>query len=73
VVWFGALTAVVSIAIGGYEMRVARLTGSQLVRNDGREWLLDAAFSLVTLVGFAVLFVLPEPQRARTPAHGERG
>jgi cation diffusion facilitator family transporter len=63
VVWFGALTAVVSIAIGGYEMRVARLTGSQLVRNDGREWLLDAAFSLVTLVGFAVLFVLPEPQR----------
>jgi len=63
VVWFGALTAVVSSAIGGYEMRVARLTGSQLVRNDGREWLLDAAFSLVTLVGFAVLFVLPEPQR----------
>ena len=63
VVWFGALTAVVSLAIGGYEMRVARLTGSQLVRNDGREWLLDAAFSLVTLVGFAVLFVLPEPQR----------
>jgi cation diffusion facilitator family transporter len=63
VVWFGALTAVVSLAIGGYEMRVGRLTGSQLVRNDGREWLLDAAFSLVTLVGFAVLFVLPEPQR----------
>jgi len=64
VVWFGALTGVVSLAIGGYEMRVARLIGSQLVRNDGREWLLDAAFSLVTLVGFAVLFVLPEPQRS---------
>ena len=64
VVWFGALTGVVSLAIGGYEMRVARLTGSQLVRNDGREWLLDAAFSLVTLAGFAALFVLPEPQRA---------
>jgi len=63
VVWFGALAAAVALAIGGYEMRVARLTGSQLVRNDGREWLLDAAFSLVTLVGFAVLFVLPEPQR----------
>lgn len=63
VVWFGALTAVVSLSIGGYEMRIARLTGSQLVRNDGREWLLDAAFSLVTLVGFAALFVLPEPQR----------
>jgi cation diffusion facilitator family transporter len=64
VVWFGALTGVVSLAIGGYEMRIARLTGSQLVRNDGREWLLDAAFSLVTLAGFAALFVLPEPQRA---------
>ena len=63
VVWFGALTAVVSLAIGGYEMRIARLTGSQLVRNDGREWLLDAALSLVTLMGFAALFVLPEPQR----------
>jgi len=63
VVWFGALTAVVSLAIGGYEMQIARLTGSQLVRNDSREWLLDAAFSLVTLVGFAALFVLPEPQR----------
>jgi cation diffusion facilitator family transporter len=64
VVWFGALTGVVSLAIGGYEMRVARRIGSQLVRNDGREWLLDAAFSLVTLVGFAALFVLAEPQRA---------
>jgi cation diffusion facilitator family transporter len=64
VMWFGALTAVVSLAIGGYELRVARLTGSQLVRNDGREWLLDAAFSLVTLLGFAALFVLPEPLRA---------
>ena len=67
VVWFGAVTAVVSLPIGGYEMRIARLTGSQLVRNDGREWLLDAAFSLVTLVGFAALFVLPEPQRDSGP------
>ncbi len=64
VVWFGALTAVVSLAMGGYEMRVARITGSELVRNDGREWLLDGAFSVVTLLGFAVLFVLPEPQRS---------
>jgi len=63
VVWFGGLTAVVSLAIGGYELHVARRTGSQLVRNDGREWLIDAAFSLVTLAGFAALFVLPEPQR----------
>jgi cation diffusion facilitator family transporter len=63
VVWFGTLTGAVSLAIGVYELRTARRLGSQLLRNDGREWLMDAAFSLVTLAGFAVLFVLPEPQR----------
>jgi len=64
VVWFGALTGVVSLAIGGYELRMGRRLGSQLLRNDGREWLMDAAFSLVTLAGFATLFVLPEPLRS---------
>jgi len=64
VVWFGALTGVVSLAIGSYEIRMARRLGSQLLRNDGREWLMDAAFSLVTLAGFATLFVLPEPLRS---------
>ncbi len=64
VVWFGALTGVISLAIGGYELRMARRLGSQLLRNDGREWLMDAAFSLVTLAGFAALLVLPEPQRS---------
>jgi cation diffusion facilitator family transporter len=64
VVWFGAVTALFCAAVGGWELRVARRTGSQLVRNDAREWLLDAGFSTVTLFGFAVLFVLPEPQRA---------
>lgn len=37
--------------------------GSELLRNDAREWLIDAAFSVVTLAGFAVLFFLEEPQR----------
>lgn len=63
VVGFGALTGIVSLAIGSYELRVGRRLGSQLLRNDGREWLMDAMFSLVTLAGFAVLFVLPEPLR----------
>jgi cation diffusion facilitator family transporter len=65
VVWFGALTGIVSLAIGSYESWMARRLGSQLLRNDGREWLMDAAFSLVTLAGFAVLFVLPEPLRGQ--------
>jgi len=36
VIWFGAVTAVVSVAIGAMSCAIARLTGSQLVRNDGR-------------------------------------
>jgi len=63
VIWFGALTGIVSLAIGSYEIRMGRRLGSQLLRNDGREWLMDAAFSLVTLAGFAALFVLPDPMR----------
>ena len=63
VIWFGALTGSVSLAIGSYEIRMGRRLGSQLLRNDGREWLMDAAFSLVTLAGFAALFVLPDPAR----------
>jgi predicted Co/Zn/Cd cation transporter (cation efflux family) len=34
------------------------------LRNDGREWLIDAAFSAVTLLGFAALYVLDEPLRS---------
>jgi cation diffusion facilitator family transporter len=64
VIWFGVVTGVICAAVGTYELRVARRTGSQLLRNDAREWLIDAAFSLVTLVGFALLFVLEEPLRS---------
>jgi cation diffusion facilitator family transporter len=64
VIWFGAITGVACAGIGGYEMRMARRVGSELLRNDAREWLIDAAFSVVTLAGFAVVFFLEEPQRS---------
>lgn len=61
VVWFGAVTGVFCLALGVYEMRVARRIDSLLVRNDAKTWLMDAVFSVVTLVAFAVLPFLPEP------------
>lgn len=64
VVWFGAVTGALCAAIGTHELRLARRTGSQLLHNDGREWLIDAVFSLVTLLGFGVFFLLEEPQRS---------
>jgi cation diffusion facilitator family transporter len=64
VVWFGAVTGLICAAVGTYELWMGRHTGSQLLRNDAREWLIDAAFSLVTLVGFAALFVLEDPLRS---------
>jgi len=63
VVWFGAVTGIISLSVGLYEGAVARRLGSQLLRNDAREWLMDAGFSLVTLAGFAVVWVLEEPWR----------
>ena len=71
VVWFGALSGVICLAVGAYEWSMARRTGSQLLRNDAREWLIDAAFSLVTLVGFAVLWWLEEPWRTWWAAHAD--
>lgn len=61
VVWFGAVTAVFCLALGVYGLRVARRTGSLLVHNDAKTWLMDAVFSVVTLVAFVVLPFLPEP------------
>jgi cation diffusion facilitator family transporter len=71
VIWFGALTGIVSLAIGGYESWMARRLGSHLLRNDVREWLMDAAFSLVTLAGFAALFALPEPLRSHWASYAD--
>ncbi len=64
VVWFGAVSGVICLAVGTYEGLMARRTGSQLLRNDAREWLIDAAFSLVTLAGFALVWLLEEPWRS---------
>ncbi len=71
VVWFGAVTGVICLAVGLYEWAMARRTGSQLLRNDAREWLIDAAFSLVTLVGFAVVWWLEEPWRSIWARHAD--
>ena len=71
VVWFGALTGLICLAVGRYERTVARRTGSQLIRNDAREWLIDAAFSLVTLAGFAVIWLLEEPWRSWWASHAD--
>ncbi len=64
VIWFGAVSGLICATVGTYELGMSRRTGSQLLRNDAREWLIDAAFSLVTLLGFAALFVLEDPLRS---------
>jgi cation diffusion facilitator family transporter len=63
VIVFGAVTAVVNLSLWAYESRIARKTGSLIIRDDAREWLIDACFSVVTLVAFAVVFVLEDPWR----------
>lgn len=63
VIWFSVVSAVVCLGFWGYEAALARKIGSQLLKNDAKEWLMDLAFSMVTLVGFAVLPFLPEPYR----------
>ena len=43
VIWFGVVSGLICAAVGTYELWMARRTGSQLLRNDAREWLIDAA------------------------------
>jgi cation diffusion facilitator family transporter len=64
VIWFSAVTALFCLGLGVYEMAVGRRLNSLLLTNDAKSWLLDAAFSLVTLLGFAVLPFLDEPYRS---------
>ena len=63
VIWFSVVTALLSLGLGAYEMAVGRRVNSLLLKNDGKTWLMDALFSLVTFLGFAVLPFLPEPYR----------
>lgn len=64
VIWYSLITGVVCAVVWAYESAVARRIESQLVRNDAREWLISLSFSTVTMVGFAIVFVLPEPWRS---------
>lgn len=63
VVVFGLLSGTVSLALWYHERKVARRINSALVEADAREWLIDFGFSMVTLLGFAVLPLLAEPAR----------
>lgn len=64
VIVFALVTALFCLGVGAWEWVLARRVGSQLMLNDAKEWLMDAAFSVVTFLGFAVLPLLPEPQRS---------
>jgi cation diffusion facilitator family transporter len=63
VIWFALASGAVSLAVYLYERRVARRVDSPLIEADAREWLIDFGFSMVTLLGFAVLLFLEEPAR----------
>jgi len=63
VIWFGLVSGAVSLGIYLHERRVARRIASPLIEADAREWLIDFGFSMATLLGFAVLPLLPEPGR----------
>jgi predicted Co/Zn/Cd cation transporter (cation efflux family) len=64
VVLYSMLSAAACLAVWWVEQRVAARIGSQLVRNDAREWMVGTLSSVVTLAGFAMIWVLPEPWAA---------
>jgi cation diffusion facilitator family transporter len=64
VVVYSLLSAGVCLAVWWYERRVAARCNSQLIRNDAREWMISTLFSVITLIGFAMVWVLPEPMRS---------
>ena len=63
VIWFSVVTGLFCLGLGIYELAMARRVNSLLLKNDGKTWLMDALFSLVTFLGFAVLPFLDEPYR----------
>ncbi|HYN76281.1 MAG TPA: cation diffusion facilitator family transporter, partial [Lamprocystis sp. (in: g-proteobacteria)] len=63
VIWFSVVSAVVCLGFWAYGLVLGRKIGSELVKNDAKEWAMDFAFSMVTLAGFVVLPFLPEPYR----------
>ncbi len=59
VVFYSLVSGAVCALVWIYEKRVAYRTGAQLIRNDAREWMISMGFSLITLLGFAMAWVLP--------------
>jgi predicted Co/Zn/Cd cation transporter (cation efflux family) len=64
VIWSSAVTEFFCLGLGVYEMAVGRRLNALLLTNYAKSWLLDAAFSLVTLLRFAMLPFLDEPYRS---------
>jgi len=64
VVVYSLFSAVVCAVVWAHESHVARRTESQLIRNDAREWMISMSFSVLTMIGFAMVWVLPEPYRS---------
>jgi cation diffusion facilitator family transporter len=73
VVIYSLLSAAVAAAVWIYESRVAARSDSQLIRNDAREWMISTGFSLITLIGFAMVWVLPEPYRSWWARYADSG
>ena len=73
VVLYSLLSAAVAAAVWIYESRVAARSDSQLIRNDAREWMISTGFSLITLIGFAMVWVLPEPYRSWWARYADSG
>jgi cation diffusion facilitator family transporter len=61
VVAYSIVSGIVCAVMWAYERHMARRVQSELIDNDAKDWLMDLGFSAVTLVGFAVLPLLPEP------------
>lgn len=61
VIRFGVASSILCGLVWLLEFIVARRTGSNLVRSDSKEWLMDFLSSMITLAGFAALRWLEEP------------
>ncbi len=71
VIWFSVVSAVICLGFWIYLSLLARRLDSQLVATDAKEWGMDFAFSMVTLIGFAVLPALAEPYRTAWASYAD--
>ena len=61
VISFAIATGIICGVFGLYEWIASKRIKSEILAMDAREWLMDFAFSLVTLIGFSGLFILNDP------------